>query len=162
MKLSWLNTNMGTYKHYQAYMYDMNNMKQCKVKEREFRDSGSIANTKICFEVRATALRPRLHTEGFPLYVHTGLPTQGISTEDLTNTTRSTQLLSPTNTTSTQEARHNNNHLTLEEYGTKPNNNHLYTQRDRHKAKTTISITSILRGIPTNPNSSTITTTREG
>jgi len=36
-------------------------------REREFRDSGSIANTKICFEVRATALRPRLHTEGFSL-----------------------------------------------------------------------------------------------
>ena len=35
------------------------------IKEREFRDSGSIANTEICFEVRATALRPRLHTEGF-------------------------------------------------------------------------------------------------
>ena len=25
-----------------------------------------------CVEVRATALHPRLHTEGFPLYVHTG------------------------------------------------------------------------------------------
>jgi len=56
------------------------------IKEREFRDSGSIANTKICFEVRATALRPCLHTEGFLLYVHTGLLIQGISTENLTNT----------------------------------------------------------------------------
>ena len=56
-------------------------------REREFRDSGSNANTKICFEVRATALRPRLHTEGFPLYVHTGFPTQGTFTEDLGNTT---------------------------------------------------------------------------
>jgi len=37
------------------------------IKEREFRDSRSIANNKICFEVRGTALRPRLHTEGFPL-----------------------------------------------------------------------------------------------
>ena len=53
---------------------------------REFRDSGSIANTEICFEVRATTLRPRLHIEGFPLYVHTRLPTQGTSTEDLDNT----------------------------------------------------------------------------
>ena len=57
-----------------------------------------------------------------------------------TNTIRSTQLLSPTNTTSTQEARHNNNHLSLEGYalsqttinlsleglGSKPHNhNHL-------------------------------------
>ena len=47
------------------------------IKEREFRDSGSIANTEICFEVRATALRPCLHTKGFPLYVHTGLSTKG-------------------------------------------------------------------------------------
>ena len=67
------------------------------IKDREFRDSGSIAITKIYFEVRVTALYPHLHKEGFPLYVHTGLPTQGISTEDLTNTIRSTQLLSPTN-----------------------------------------------------------------
>jgi len=86
MKLSWLNTSMGTHKQYQAYMYDMNNMKQCKVKKREFRDSGSIANTKICFEVQATALCPRLHIEGFPLYIHTGLPTQGTSIEDLIKT----------------------------------------------------------------------------
>jgi len=53
------------------------------LKEREFRDSGSNANAKICLEVQATALRSRLHTEGFPLYVHTGPPTQGTSTEDL-------------------------------------------------------------------------------
>jgi len=38
------------------------------IREIEFRDSGSNANTKICFKVRATALRPRLHTEGFSLY----------------------------------------------------------------------------------------------
>jgi len=55
------------------------------IKEREFRDSESNANTKICFEVRATALHPRLHTEGFLLYVHIGLPIQGTSTEDLGN-----------------------------------------------------------------------------
>jgi len=35
MKLSWFNTSMGTHKQYQAYMYDMNKMKQCKVQERE-------------------------------------------------------------------------------------------------------------------------------
>ena len=42
MKFSWFNTSMGTHKQYQAYMYDMNNMKQYKVQERErekeFRD----------------------------------------------------------------------------------------------------------------------------
>ena len=57
------------------------------IKEREFRDSESIANTKICFEVRTTALRPCLYTEEFSLYVQIGLPTQGTSTEDLANTT---------------------------------------------------------------------------
>jgi len=27
MKLSWFNTSMGTHKQYQAYKYEMNNMK---------------------------------------------------------------------------------------------------------------------------------------
>ena len=35
------------------------------IKMIELRDSESNANTEICFKVRATALRPRLHTEGF-------------------------------------------------------------------------------------------------
>ena len=79
MKLTWFNTSEA-HNQYQAYesMYD--------IKKREFRDSGSNTNTKICFEVRATALRPRLHTKGFSLYVDTGPPTQGTSTENLTNT----------------------------------------------------------------------------
>jgi len=32
------------------------------IREIEFKDSGSNANTKICFEVPVIALRPRLHT----------------------------------------------------------------------------------------------------
>ena len=56
------------------------------IRENDFRDSGSIANTEICFKIRATILRPRRHTEGFSLYVHTGPRTQGASTENLTNT----------------------------------------------------------------------------
>ena len=88
---------------------------------REFRDSGSNANTKICFEIRATALCPCLHTEGFPLYrPHKDFP-QGTSTEDLGNTKRKFTTPLSNNTTSTQEVRHNTNHL--------------YTQRDRHLAK---------------------------
>ena len=67
MKLSWFNTSMGTHKQYQAYIrYEYDAMQD--IKEREFRDSGSNANIKICFKVRATVLRPRLHTEGFLLY----------------------------------------------------------------------------------------------
>ena len=46
------------------------------VREIELRDSGSNVNTNICFEVRATALRPRLHTEDFH-YVHTGPSIKG-------------------------------------------------------------------------------------
>jgi len=37
-------------------------------KEREFRDSGSNANIKICFEFWAPSSTSRLHTEGFSLY----------------------------------------------------------------------------------------------
>jgi len=44
------------------------------IREKEFRDSGLNANTKICFEVRVTALRPGLHTEGFLLRPHKDLP----------------------------------------------------------------------------------------
>ena len=66
MKLSWFNTSVSTHKLYLAYEYE-----QCKaiqdIREIELRDSGSNANIKICFEVPATALRPRLHTEGLPL-----------------------------------------------------------------------------------------------
>ena len=47
------------------------------IREIELRDSGSNANNRICFEVRDTALRPRLHTEGFSLYVHTRPSTKG-------------------------------------------------------------------------------------
>jgi len=65
MKLSWFNTIMST-----QPIPSMYNGAQ-DIRELEFRDSGSNVNNKICFEVRATALRPRLHTEGFPLYVHT-------------------------------------------------------------------------------------------
>ena len=81
------------------------------IKSRELKDKDSNANTKICFEVRTTALRPRLHTEVFYYIVHTGLPTQGTSTEDLVNTILEYITPLSTNTTSTQEARHNTKHL---------------------------------------------------
>ena len=61
----------------------MNTMMQCTMRERELRDSGSIANNKVCFEVRATALVPAFTQKDFHYIVHTGLPTQGTSTEDL-------------------------------------------------------------------------------
>ena len=57
---------------------------------------------------------PAFTQKDFHYIVHRGLFTQGTSTEDLGKYNRSTQLLSPTNTTSTIEVRHNNNHLSLE------------------------------------------------
>ena len=84
MKLSWFNTSEA-HNQYQAYIWYEQYDAMQDIKEREFRDSGSNANAEICFEIQATALRPRLHTEEFPLYIYTGLPTQGTSTEDLGN-----------------------------------------------------------------------------
>ena len=48
------------------HVYDIRYKK--RERERELRDRRSNANTRICFEVRAIALRPRLHTEVFPLF----------------------------------------------------------------------------------------------
>jgi len=61
----------------------------------EFRDSGSNANNKICFEVRVIGLRPRLHTEGFPLCPHMTFH-KGTFTKELQLYTWSTPLLSQT------------------------------------------------------------------
>ena len=63
------------------------------MREIEFRDSGSNANTKICFEIRATALRHAFTQKDF-YYFHTGPPTQGASTEELQLYTWSIQLYS--------------------------------------------------------------------
>ena len=46
------------------------------IREIELRNSGS-ANNKICFEVQATALRPRILTQKDFYYVHTGPSTRG-------------------------------------------------------------------------------------
>ena len=79
------------------------------IREIKFRDSGSIANTKIYFEAQATALRPHLHTEGFLLYVHTGPPAHGTSAEEFArqHLEYTTPLLNTT--TYTHEARHKAN-----------------------------------------------------
>ena len=81
-------------------------MQDIRERERDFRDSGSITNTKIYFEVRVTALRPRLHTEGFSLKRPHRTSHTGNLTEDLVTQIWSTQLLSQTTTISTQEVRH--------------------------------------------------------
>jgi len=66
------------------------------IREIEFRDSGSNTNTEICFEVRATALRPCLHTEGFPLRLHRTSHKGNLHWGICNYKVRSTQLLSPT------------------------------------------------------------------
>ena len=116
MKLSWFNTSMGTHKLYLANEYVEYKTMQ-DIREIEFRDSGSNANIKICFEVRATALRPRLHTERFhnPLRLHRTFH-QGTSIEELQLYTTSTLLLSQT-----QSPLHRR-------VGTKLELNHLYNK----------------------------------
>jgi len=52
------------------------------IKSKELREKDLNANTKICFEVRATALRPRLHIEGFSLCPPRTFH-KGTSTEEL-------------------------------------------------------------------------------
>ena len=60
-------------------------------------DSGSNANTEIYFEVRANAIHPRLHTEGFSLRPHRTFRKEA-SIEKLQLNTGSTELLSQTQT----------------------------------------------------------------
>ena len=86
------------------------------IREIELRESGSNANNKICFEIRVTALRSRVHIEGFPLYIHTGPSTKGPPLRNY-NTTLGVHYSSL-----------KYNHLYIRGIDTKPNHNHLYTR----------------------------------
>jgi len=108
MKLSWFNTSVGIHKLYLTYEQVQYKAMQ-DIREIKLRDSGSNANSKICFEVRIIALRLRLHTEGFSLCPHRTFH-KGTSTEELQLYTWNTLLLSQA-----QSPLH---------------------KRDRHKAKT--------------------------
>ena len=123
------------------------------IKGSKLRDSESIANTKICFEVRApSSTSPPLHRRIFTMS----------STQDFTHREPplriwviqfwSTQLLSQPTTTSTLEVRHNNNHLYTQRDGHLAKQQSPHTRGIIHKANTP-TITSTLRGIPTKPNS---------
>jgi len=127
--------------------------------KREFRDSGSNINTEICFEIRATALRPRLHTKGFPLCPHrtshTGNPHWGLGKYKLGVYNSSLQ----------------HNHLYTRGKAQSQNNNLLYTKSDKALSQTqpqsplhkegypqTQSTTSAtLRGIGTNQSKKKVT-----
>ena len=96
------------------------------VKRVELREIGSNAKTKMCFEVRALALHPRLHHRvGFPIHY---LPQREPLSKRFCYNTRSTKLLSQTTTsqprgrpvantttnTSTEEGFKHQLHLSLE------------------------------------------------
>ena len=88
------------------HIYNMSNIKQCKIyREIELRDSGWHANTKIHFEVRATVLRPCLHTEGSTMSTQ-DLPQRDLHWEITTQHREYTTPLSTTQT-STQEVGNN-------------------------------------------------------
>ena len=126
------------------------------IREIKLRDSGSNANTDVCFEVQATALRPRLHTEWFPLCPHRTSHKGNLQRGICNYKVRSTELLSLTQpplhkrqgTKPKQQSplhkrdkgtKPNSTTITStqEGQGTKPNTNlnHLYTWGTRHKAK---------------------------
>ena len=117
------------------------------IREIELRGNGLNANNKICFEVRATALRPRLHIEDFH-YVHIGPSTKGPPLRNY-NTTLGVHYSS---------LKHN--HLYTRGIGTKPKHNHLYTRGIRHKAKTQSPLHK--RDKSQSQSSTIITSTQEG
>ena len=84
MKLSWFNKSMGTHKLYLAYEYVQYKAMQ-DIREIGLRDSGSNANNKICFEVRATALVPVFTQKDF-YYVYIGPSTKGSSPRNYNST----------------------------------------------------------------------------
>ena len=102
MKLSWFNTSEA-HKQYQSYIrYEYDAMQD--IKEREFKDSGSIANKKMFHG-------PPSHRRIFTITFTQDFPHREHPLRIWVIQTGSIQLLSPTNTTSSQEARHNNDHL---------------------------------------------------
>jgi len=98
-------TQVWAHNQYEAYIWYEQYDAMQDIREIEFRDSGSNANTEICFEVRAIALRPRLHTEGFPLRPHR-TSHKGNLYWGICNYKLGLYNSSLNTTTSTQEARH--------------------------------------------------------
>ena len=74
----------------------MNNMMLCTMREREreFRDSGSIANTGYVSRFKPLLYVPAFSQKDFHYNVHTELPTQGPPLRIWVIQTGSTQLLS--------------------------------------------------------------------
>ena len=92
------------------------------------RDSGSNANTKICFEVRATTLVPAFTQKDFH-YVHTGPSTKEPPLRNY-NSTLGVHYFLKHNHFYTRGigTKPKHNYLYTREIGTKPKHNHLYTR----------------------------------
>ena len=84
------------------------------IKERELEIVDQTQTPRYVSRFEPLLYVPAFTQKDFHYIVHTGLPTQGTSIEDLDNTTLEYTTLSQTTATSTQEVRHNNHHLSLE------------------------------------------------
>ena len=114
------------------------------IREIELRDSGLNTKTEICFKVQATALRPPLHTEGFPLCPHRTSHKGNLYRGICNYKVRSTQLLSPTQPAlhKRQNTKPKLNHLYTRGMGTKPKQQSPLHKRDQVQSQTTTTITS--------------------
>ena len=115
-------------------------MQDIRERERESKEIVDQTQTPMYVLRSSTQLYVPAFTEDFHQLVHTRLPTQGTSTEDLGNTNREYTTLS------------NKYNLSLE---ARHNTNYLYTQRDRHLAKQQINLS--LEGFDSKPTLITIT-----
>ena len=99
--------------HNQAKQIRMSNVNKCKAQSKE-RESLEIMDQtqtpRYVSRLEPLLYVPAFTQKDFHYSVHTGLPTQGTSTEYLGNTNREYTTPLSINTTSTQEARHNTNH----------------------------------------------------
>ena len=87
-----------------------------QVRKRELESMDQTQTPRYVSKFEYTALRPRLHTEGFPLTCTHRTPTQGTSTEDLGQYNREYTTPLSTEYNLSLEAMHNQhkNHLTQE------------------------------------------------
>ena len=90
----------------------MDNMMQCEVNKRESLEIVDQTQTpRYVSRFEPLLYVPAFTQKDFHYIAHTGLRTQGTSTKDLGNTTLEYTTPLSTDTTSTQETRHNNYYL---------------------------------------------------
>ena len=84
----------------------MHNIRERERKRERVRDSGSTQTTRYVSRFEPLLYVPAFTQKDFHYIVHTGLPTQGTSTENLGNTNQEYTTPLSNTATSTQEARH--------------------------------------------------------